>query len=128
MNQEVAASQTATSGGRKYDGGKVRYELLPPFALEDVAKVLTFGSQKYEDDNWRVVPEAKRRYMGALKRHIEEYRMGRIFDSETGLPHMAHAICCAMFILELDRIEYDEDAKEFHEQTIRRFNKTKDTE
>jgi hypothetical protein len=121
MTQEVAASQTATSGGRKYDGGKVRYELLPPFAIEDVAKVLTYGSVKYEDDNWRIVPDAVRRYKGALMRHVEEYRKGNVFDDETGLPHMAHAICCAMFILELDRINYDQLASTFHEKVIERF-------
>lgn len=121
MNQDVAVSQTATSGGRKFDGGKVRYELLPPFALEDVAKVLTYGSIKYEDENWRVVPEASRRYRGALMRHVEEYRKGNILDPETGLPHMAHAICCAMFILELDRVQYDEQACDFHEQATSAF-------
>lgn len=121
MSEEVAASQTATSGGRKFDGGKVRYELLPPFALEDVAKVLTYGSVKYEDENWRVVPEALRRYRGALMRHIEEYRKGNIFDDETGLPHMAHAICCAMFILELDRVQYDDKARVFHEEIVNAF-------
>ena len=33
--------------GRKYDGGKLEYGLLPPLALEETVKVLTFGAQKY---------------------------------------------------------------------------------
>ena len=38
-------------GGRKFDGDKLQYGLLPPLALRDVVKVLTFGAQKYEPDN-----------------------------------------------------------------------------
>jgi hypothetical protein len=30
----VKASQTATTGGRKFDGGKPQYGLLPPLALK----------------------------------------------------------------------------------------------
>ncbi len=37
--------------GRKFDGGKLEYGLLPPFALEETVKVLTFGAQKYEPEN-----------------------------------------------------------------------------
>ena len=39
-------------GGMKYDSGKPRYDLLPPELLEEAAKVLTFGAQKYEPRNW----------------------------------------------------------------------------
>jgi len=39
------------SAGRKFDGGKLEYGLLPPLALEETVKVLTFGAQKYERDN-----------------------------------------------------------------------------
>jgi hypothetical protein len=36
---EVKASQTATSGGRKFDGGKLQYGLLPPLALKATVDV-----------------------------------------------------------------------------------------
>ena len=58
----VKASQTATTGGRKFDGGKLQYGLVPPLALKEMVKVLTFGAQKYDRDNWQKVPESKRRY------------------------------------------------------------------
>lgn len=102
---EIAASQSATAGGRKFDGGKPRYGLLPPIALEDVAKVLTFGAEKYEEDNWRRVPGAMDRYFDAALRHMWSWKRGEANDPETGLHHMAHAICCLMFIEELDSIE-----------------------
>mgnify|MGYP003350182749 CR=1 FL=1 len=31
---EVKKSQTATTGGKKFDGGKLQYGLLPPLALD----------------------------------------------------------------------------------------------
>ena len=66
----VKASQLATTGGRKFDGNKLEYGLLPAFALEETVRVLTFGAQKYERDNWKKVPDSKRRYFDALQRHV----------------------------------------------------------
>ena len=34
--------------GIKYDSKKPDYSLIPPHALDDVAKVLTYGAQKYK--------------------------------------------------------------------------------
>jgi hypothetical protein len=98
----VRASQTATTGGRKFDGGKPQYGLLPPLALEETAKVLTFGAQKYEPDNWKFVPDSKRRYFDALQRHLWQWKGGEQNDQETGLSHLAHAMCCLMFLYEHD--------------------------
>lgn len=88
--------------GRKFDGGKLEYGLLPPLALEETVKVLTFGAQKYERDNWQKVPDAKRRYFDALQRHVWAWKQGEQFDPESGIHHLAHAMCCLMFLHEHD--------------------------
>ncbi len=88
--------------GKKNDLGKTRYDLVPPLALEEYAKVLTFGAEKYAPDNWRYVPDANDRYFAAAQRHIWAYKRGEIVDQESGLSHLAHAICCLVFILEVD--------------------------
>lgn len=88
--------------GRKYDAGKPEFSLLPPFALEAVAKVLTIGAQKYAVDNWKYVPNGAYRYKNAAMRHLNEYIKGNKNDDETGLNHLAHAICCLMFMLDAD--------------------------
>lgn len=98
---EIAASQTAKTGGRKFDGGKPRFGLLPPIALEETAKVLTYGAEKYEEENWRRVPGAEDRYFDAALRHMWAWKQGQMNDPETNLHHMAHAVCCLMFIAEL---------------------------
>lgn len=88
--------------GKKYDSGKPQYGLIPPNALKQVAEVLTFGATKYGPDNWRHVDNAKERYFDALQRHVWEWKMGQQTDPETAKHHMTHAICCALFIAELE--------------------------
>jgi hypothetical protein len=90
------------TGGRKFDGGKLQYGLVPPLALRETVKVLTFGAEKYEPDNWRRVPDGPRRYFDAAQRHLWAYKEGEVIDPESGVNHIAHAICCLMFMLDLD--------------------------
>ena len=100
----VKASQNATTGGRKFDGGKLQYGLLPPAALKATVEILTFGAEKYEPDNWKYVPDSKRRYFDALNRHLWAWKEGEQLDPESGKHHLAHAMCCLMFLYEHDTI------------------------
>ena len=90
--------------GRKFDSGKLEYGLLPPQALKATVEILTFGAQKYERDNWQYVPDAKRRYFDALNRHLWAWKEGEQLDPESGKHHLAHAMCCLMFLYEHDTI------------------------
>jgi hypothetical protein len=106
IKDALAISQDPNhTGGRKFDGDKLQYGLVPPLALRETVKVLTFGAQKYEPDNWRRVPDGHRRYFDAAQRHIWAYKEGEIIDPESGVNHMAHAICCLMFMLDLDETQ-----------------------
>ena len=84
--------------GKKFDGGKLRYDLVPFGALEEVIKVLGMGAQKYGDDNWKMVDDLERRYVTAAYRHLGRVMQGEEFDEESGLPHIAHAITSLMFV------------------------------
>lgn len=86
--------------GRKHDTGKPRYDLMPVHAEAEMVDVLTFGADKYGDENWRNVK--KERYIAAAGRHRAAYRMGQTHDPETGKHHLAHAMCCDAFVIELD--------------------------
>lgn len=86
--------------GVKGDAEKPRYDLIPFNALDDVAAVLTYGAAKYAPDNWRRIREGERRYLAAGLRHVSAYARGELMDQESGRPHLAHAICCFMYILE----------------------------
>lgn len=99
-----------TEQGRKFDGGKLRYDLLPVHALEEVTRVITLGAEKYDPENWKRVPEGRRRYTAAAFRHIEAWRKGETTD-EIGTHHIANAISNLMFILEKE-LQGLEDAPE----------------
>jgi hypothetical protein len=49
--------------------------------------------------NWRHVPNSTYRYLKAMIRHIVAFCSGEINDPESGLPHLAHAGCCLLFLL-----------------------------
>lgn len=85
----------------KHDTDKPRYDLLPPVAIDLMAQVMTFGAKKYKPEGWRTVPDALQRYQAALLRHSFAMLRGEALDAESGLPHAAHAMCCAAFIAEL---------------------------
>jgi len=89
--------------GKKYDNDKLRWSLLPLGALQDVVKVLEFGAKKYAPDNWKYVDQAEERYWNAAMRHIVAYKLESPADSETGLSHLAHAVCCLLYIQQLDK-------------------------
>ena len=87
--------------GTKYDSDKPRMDLIPPHAELLLAQVLTYGANKYAPDNWRKVDNASQRYLAAALRHINSHRQGEVIDPESGLPHLAHAMCSLAFILEV---------------------------
>ena len=101
--------------GVKYDGEKPKMHLLPPKAILEVAKVLTYGAQKYDEENWRKVPDLQTRYSSAALRHIFAHLDGEEVDEESGLDHLAHAMCCLLFKLEdqLNGEGEEESAREF---------------
>lgn len=101
--------------GRKYDGGKLRYDLIPVLALEEVTKVITLGAEKYDPENWKRVPEGRRRYTAAAFRHIEAWRKGETTD-EIGTHHIANAISNLMFILEKELQGWEDVASEQSEK------------
>lgn len=96
-------SVTKPESGVKYDDGKLRYSLLPKETLDEVVKVLEFGSRKYAEDNWQKVPQARTRYYDAMNRHIQAWWNGEETDKETGCSHLAHAVCCSMFLMWFDK-------------------------
>lgn len=90
-----------TQAGTKHDLGKPAFNLIPPSAELAMAGVLTFGAAKYAPDNWKYVDNADTRYLAATMRHINAYRAGEVYDSESGLLHLAHAMTCLAFLIEL---------------------------
>jgi len=85
--------------GRKFDKGKLRWELLPYKELGEIVEIFTFGAEKYEDNNWQHVRPFRDRYYGALMRHLTAWFSGERHDPESGKSHLAHAGCCLLFLM-----------------------------
>ena len=88
--------------GIKYDSEKPRMNLLPPKAIVEISKVLTFGAAKYDAENWRKLDDLQNRYTAGALRHIFAHMDGEELDPETNLSHLAHAMCCLLFKLEIE--------------------------
>jgi hypothetical protein len=65
----------------------------------DTARVLTMGAKKYSADNWKKVEPW--RYEDAFLRHYAEWMMGETHDPESGISHLGHLMCNAMFLASL---------------------------
>ena len=87
------------SPGYKEDKGKLRYDLLPPHALDELAKVYTYGANKYTDNNWRKGMKWGRVF-GALMRHLWKFWAGEEKDKESGILHLSHALWGVVTLLE----------------------------
>ena len=89
--------------GLKYDEDKLRYDLIPARVLQWLARILSFGAKKYSANNWQKIEVD--RYYAAMMRHVEAWRLGEWLDKESGYPHLAHALCCVVFMLWLGEEE-----------------------
>ena len=91
-----------TFEGIKYDSEKPKMNLLPPKAIVEISKVLTFGAAKYDAENWRKLDDLQNRYTAGALPHIFAHMDGEELDPETNLSHLAHAMCCLLFKLEIE--------------------------
>jgi hypothetical protein len=94
--------------GRKFDTDKPPLDLLDRHALEEIARVLAFGARKYDRHNWRGGISYSR-LIAAAQRHIAAFNDGEDKDDESHLSHLAHAGCCIMFALWMEKHRPDLD-------------------
>lgn len=94
--------------GLRYNKGKPRMELIEPGFMEEVAKILTFGAEKYDINNWKKFDIVKRfQTYGSLMRHLEAHRKGEKNDPESGCSHLCHIVANSMFLWWFDRNPLD---------------------
>jgi hypothetical protein len=111
----------------RFNEGKVRMDLIPPVSLEEIAKVYTYGTKKYSDDNWWKAFKWRKDTYGCIARHLNKWMRGEKCDDESGLHHLAHAAwnCIALMEFERnnlghdDRIPYSLDLMDPEEQALK---------
>jgi len=104
------------STGRKDDQNKPRMDLIPPESLWALAVVLGFGARKYGDRNWECGMRWSR-YYAALLRHLIAWWGGENDDPESGMPHLWHVLCCAVFLVTYEDRGIGEDDRVLHPDT-----------
>lgn len=83
--------------GLRYNEGKLRYDLVHPFAHKEMVKVLTAGAIKYAPRNWEKGMKWSS-VIASLERHLAAIKAGEDYDKETGMLHSSHLACNAHFL------------------------------
>lgn len=89
--------------GKKYDKGKLRYDLIPPEVIEELAKILTHGANKYGPDNWKYLEDPENRYYAALMRHLQDWRKGNFIDEGSGESTLSHVMTNVAFLIYFEK-------------------------
>lgn len=85
-------NSTEKGSGARYNGGKPDLSLIPLATLVDEARVWEYGKHKYAAWNWaKGMPWSVP--LACALRHLAKFQQGEDLDPETGLPHIAHAMC-----------------------------------
>jgi len=71
--------QTKTARAVRNNIGKLRYNLIPPYPMEQIAKLYTYGAKKYSPNNWKKgMPWSE--CVAALKRHLAAFEAVEDYD------------------------------------------------
>ena len=81
----------------RYNYGKPEFSYVDLNCLTECAKGLQYGAMKYERDNWKLgMPQNS--ILDSLMRHIAAIQRGEEIDPESGVSHIGHIQCNAMFL------------------------------
>jgi hypothetical protein len=106
---QTASSPQPDGGGLRHDTGKPRFDLMPPEAMEALARHYEVGARKYQDRNWER-GMLWCRCFGSLMRHAWAWMRGDDFDQETGSHHMISAAwnCIALATYAMRKVGTDD--------------------
>ena len=87
----------------RYNSGKPKLSMIDFDAMEPMVRVLEYGARKYTvgavsgRDNWKKgLPVTE--ILDSALRHIAAILRGEDTDPESGMPHVGHLQCNAMFL------------------------------
>lgn len=80
----------------RFNNGKTQWSIVDFKSIESLPKVLEFGAKKYSRDNWKKGLDLNQ-ILDSMSRHLFELIDGNYLDEESGLSHMGHIMCNAMF-------------------------------
>ena len=87
----------------RFSKGKVRHDLIPTQCLEELAKVYTYGTTKYDANNWWKGLNWSENVIGPMKRHMEKWLRGEVLDDESNCHHLAMVAWQCFCLMEYER-------------------------
>ena len=81
----------------RYNQGKVQWSLVDYKSIEPMVRVLEYGCKKYAKDNWKKGMPASQ-IIESMLRHTFKLLEGELVDLESGIEHVGHIQCNAMFL------------------------------
>lgn len=101
-NLEVSSADAemvtnAQGGKQSYQPGA--FELLPPIALTEVAKVMAHGAAKYEAWNWTAIPSHM--HLRSAMGHLFSFIAGDTTEGGDRYHHLTHAATRLLFTVEM---------------------------
>lgn len=102
-------------GFKKNDQKKLKWNLSPIEALEEVVKVLEFGAERYGAKNWLENSSEVQwsRYMNALERHFVKFKKGQDYDEESNLLELAHLATNSLMLLQYQLLGLGIDDRDY---------------
>lgn len=116
----MADNKQEGAKGKRNNEGKLRYDLVEPYAMRELVKVFTGGAKKYDDHNWLNGGMDYSKMLASLKRHIAAFEMGEDYDPEmselVGEPvhHMAMAAWNALGLVSYSKWFPENDDRLIH--------------
>lgn len=115
---------TASPIGLRFNTGKPKWGLMHYEAMVPMIKVLEKGAEKYDAWNWQKGLDL-REVLECLQRHLAAMMDGEINDKETGLPHIGHIMCNAMFYSYFTNTEQGIQKHKEYVETTQKLSQTK---
>lgn len=109
-----------TTKALRYNSNKTRIELVPTELIDGVARVLTYGANKYtvKDEEGNIVSSGAENWrrglswmsvVASLKRHLESFVNGEDYDKESFELHLSHCATNIAFLLSYYKIHPELD-------------------
>lgn len=106
---EEEENQMGKPTAARFTEGKNRHDLIPPFVLDELSKVYTYGTIKYDDENYLKGLKWKKEVIGPMLRHLWKWIRGERIDEESGCNHMAMVLWQGFTLMVYDKFSLGSD-------------------
>lgn len=100
---------------------KIPVHLWPESATIMGTLGLLDGMLKYGRNNWRAAGVRATIYIDALRRHTAAYAEGEDFDSDSGVPHLAHMLACLAILVDAEAVGKLNDDRSYRGEGYRKL-------